>query len=90
MHGIDRQGNNGTVSETVFFGKTTSQNEAKATAMWSTSSSCCDDDDVNDEAEGTKDANSRKRRKARGRNMLRGEVFYDNAYYHIRILGSRD
>ena len=25
-----------------------------------------------------------------GRNMLRGEVFYDDAYYHLRILGSRD
>ena len=37
-----------------------------------------------------KDANSRRGGRHEGRNLFRGYLFYDDAYYHLRILGSRD
>ena len=36
------------------------------------------------------DVKSRRGRREKCRNLLRGELFYDDAYYHLRILGSRD
>ena len=35
------------------------------------------------------DVKSRRGRREKCRNLLRGD-FYDDAYYHLRILGSRD
>ena len=92
------KGINGTVTETVSSAKRPRRMKRKATAMWSTSSSSCDD--VNDEAEGTEGCKFQKRSgvfrrspsqiRHEGRNMLRGYLFCDDAYYHLRILGSRD
>ena len=36
------------------------------------------------------DVKSRRGRREKCRNLLTGELFYDDAYYHLRILGSRD
>ena len=43
-----------------------------------------------DETEATERRKVKKRRREKCRNLLRGELFYDDAYYHLRILGSRD
>ena len=62
------KGINGTVSEAVSSVKPLRRMRRKASVVWRSS------DDVNDEAEGTKDANSRRGGRHEGRN-LSGDPF---------------
>ena len=43
-----------------------------------------------DETEATERRKVKKREKGKVPCLIRGELFYDDAYYHLRILGSRD
>ena len=75
------KGINGTVSEAVSSVKRPRRMKRKASVMWSRSSSSSSDDD---EAEGTERRKFKKGRRHEGRNLRRGHLFCDEAYYTLQ------